>query len=355
MRIDVISFTDRGLLLSVRTALRLRESGFGEAVLYTKHRGSRKESGVQAVEESIYEWTAERFRRQIPILFIGACGIAVRAAAPAIRDKLTDIPVLVMDEAGCYVIPILSGHWGGANRLANCLAELLGARAIITTATDVNGRFAVDVFARENGLSVFNKEGIAAVSARLLAGRQVTAACEREIAGTVPDGVCVLGTGEDGAWDMPDIWIGLAGRRAVLWLIPRCLVLGMGCKKGKTCAQIEAFVKAELKKLGLPIQAAAALATIDCKREEPGFLEFADKYRLSFVTYGSEALARVPGDFSASDFVQSRVGVDNVCERAAIAACRADGNEGLLLAKTAREGMTLAVAKRKWSVTWDEA
>lgn len=72
----------------------------------------------------------------------------MRTIAPFLKDKLTDSPVLVLDEAGNYVIPLLSGHVGGANEIALLLAELLGAVPVITTATDINNAFAIDVFAK---------------------------------------------------------------------------------------------------------------------------------------------------------------------------------------------------------------
>lgn len=110
------------------------------------------------VKESIYDWIRARFEqnrngKKTAVIWIGACGIAVRAMAPSLRDKLTDIPVLVVDEAGQFVIPVLSGHYGGANELAGLLAKRIGAVPVITTATDVNHAFAVDVFAKEMDFS----------------------------------------------------------------------------------------------------------------------------------------------------------------------------------------------------------
>ena len=100
------------------------------------------------------EWTAEHFRKGNVLVYIGACGITVRAIAPHIGSKETDPAVIVIDEKGENVIPILAGHLGGANEWARKIAELTKGKAVLTTATDVNGIFAVDLFAKENQLLI---------------------------------------------------------------------------------------------------------------------------------------------------------------------------------------------------------
>ena len=105
---------------------------------------------IRYVEEGMGEWAGKQMAEKHTLLFIGACGIAVRAIAPYITDKLHDSAVLVMDEGGNYIIPILSGHVGGANEIAVKIAVEIGAVPVITTATDINGKFAVDLFAKRN-------------------------------------------------------------------------------------------------------------------------------------------------------------------------------------------------------------
>ena len=142
MQIDIMSFTRRGIELSAKIRECLYSCGKGyEVCLYTKYGRYQEISDAEIqtewirehnrangknpvyVKESIYDWMRARFEqnrngKKTAVIWIGACGIAVRAMAPSLRDKLTDIPVLVVDEAGQFVIPVLSGHYGGANELA---------------------------------------------------------------------------------------------------------------------------------------------------------------------------------------------------------------------------------------------
>ena len=107
------------------------------------------------------------------IIFVGATGIAVRAIAPFIHGKAVDPAVLVIDEAGRYVISLLSGHLGGANALARTAAALIEAEPVITTATDAESAFAVDTFAKENGFLLTDLRKAKEVSAKVLRGEKL--------------------------------------------------------------------------------------------------------------------------------------------------------------------------------------
>ena len=143
-------FSERGRELAARIAeLSLSVSyGFWQS-RYGGHPAVSKIQIRERGNRSLPDFLEEAFAQQFPVIFIGALGIAVRAIAPLIRHKTVDSPVLVLDEAGQFVIPVLSGHLGGANELAQQIAESLHSAAVVTTATDVNGLFAVDVFARK--------------------------------------------------------------------------------------------------------------------------------------------------------------------------------------------------------------
>ena len=123
--------------------------------------------------ESLSAWTASHFSSDDALLFVGSTGIAVRAIAAHVHAKTSDPAVLVMDEGGHWVVSLLSGHIGGANRLATLVAAAAGATPVITTATDNRGLWAVDTWATRAGLSIPNPHAIKAVSGKLLAGGTV--------------------------------------------------------------------------------------------------------------------------------------------------------------------------------------
>ena len=106
-------------------------------------------------------------------MYVGATGIAVRAIAPYVRDKFHDPAVVSVDEAGRFVVPLLSGHVGGANELARVVAELCGGQAVVSTATDVNELFAVDEWAARRGYAIVERVIAKEISARLLEGASV--------------------------------------------------------------------------------------------------------------------------------------------------------------------------------------
>ena len=134
-------------------------------------------------------WTEAAFREKRALIYVGAVGIAVRAIAPFLRHKAEDPAVLAVDETGRYVIPLLSGHLGGANALARKLAAVTGGEAVITTATDLHGVFAVDLWAKKQNMTVRQPARIRSVSAKLLAGQMILLDCRWKIHGAEPENV----------------------------------------------------------------------------------------------------------------------------------------------------------------------
>ena len=156
MKKAAICFTEYGKAVIEKLNTAAAAKGIEPAAAYISMRDVCEDSGFIKVKESVEEWAAARFEAHEAIIFVGAVGIAVRAIAPSVKDKLSDSPVIVIDDTGSYVIPILSGHVGGADKIAVTIAELIGAQPVITTSTDLHEAFSADVFARENGLKIRN-------------------------------------------------------------------------------------------------------------------------------------------------------------------------------------------------------
>lgn len=317
MELHLIAFTARGWALAQTLAQKLG----GSAV-----RGGPGGVRLQA-------WTEQHFAAD-GLIFVGAAGIAVRAVAPFVRSKTTDPAVVVVDENGRWAVPVLSGHLGGANALAQRIADEIGAQAVITTATDGRGAFAADTWARSRGLQVMNARNIKRVSAAVLAGETVLVRSRWKIGGAVPSGLQLTDEPEKAQlvidWQPP-------AQEEALWLCPP-LFLGLGCRKNTPPEALEeAFVQS-----GLPAKAVAGAGSIDVKQNEAGLLAFCAAHGWPVQFFSAAALAEAPGQFTASAFVKQTVGVDNVCERAALLA--AGHGAQLLLPKQAGGGVTLAAA-----------
>lgn len=293
--------------------------------------------------DSLSDWTKKHFTDDDGLVFVGAVGIAVRAIAPYIEKKWKDPAVVAVDECARFAVPLLSGHLGGANRLARAVSEVCGAQAVITTATDVNGVFAVDEWARCQGLFVIDPQHIKVISGKLLAGGSVKVYNSYSIEGECPPGVEIAET-------LPaDVAVSIRQEKAVLSLAPKTVVLGVGCRKGTPQSTIESVLERFLKENRLRPESICTVASIDLKKEEPGLIAFCNSHGWEFQTCTAEELRQVSGEFTPSAFVRQITGVENVCERSAVFA----SGGGLLIKKFAAGGVTMAAAEKPLQLDWN--
>ena len=374
--IAVAGFTAKGCALAQKIA-----EGLEGARAWAPHRIS-EEVGLPGFD-SVGTWASEAFAQGCDgIVFVGACGIAVRAIAPYVASKMHDPAVVCVDEAGTWAISLLSGHVGGANDLARRIARIVGATPVVTTATDVRGAFAIDEWAARQGLVIANPQLIKHVSGALLEDGHVGVRVGRQVSltGELPAGfVCEECAGDtDSASDTNDAGdihkpcrAGAAPDSAdashvlhthvhigpelpcendpdMLHLITRNAVVGVGCRRGCEPATLQDSVETALASLGLAPEAVSTLATIDLKAAEPAVVELAAKHGWLLRTFSAQALAAQSGDFASSEFVRAHVGVDNVCERA-LACCGATR----ILDKQAHQGTTVAVGLVPKALSFD--
>ena len=159
MKIGMICFTARGTAICRLLCRRFRDTGT-ESTGYVPRRFWKPEweaEGIRPQDKSLSEWTGSMFEEKRALVFIGAAGIAVRAIAPFVRDKMTDPRWWRLTKPGIFVSPCCQAMWG-ANELAERMADWLQGIPVITTATDVNGVFAVDVFAVRSGLCITDRK-----------------------------------------------------------------------------------------------------------------------------------------------------------------------------------------------------
>lgn len=330
MNAGILAFSQRGETLAGRIAAFF--SGRGD-----KPDASRCPSGGLA------RWTEEHFPSDDALVFVSSCGIAVRAVAPHVHSKVSDPAVLAVDELGTFVIPLLSGHLGGANELARELAGFLGATAVITTATDINGLFAVDTWAKNQGLSIADPHAIKRVSSRLLHGQRVGLKSEVPVLGTPPAGVFLT----EHSYDIL-ISCAPSAEPEVLHLIPPVFTLGVGCRRGTPKESFDRAFSSLLLSARCHPSAIGRVCTIDLKADESGLLEFCLEQHLPLQCFSAHELSGVPGSFSSSEFVSSVTGVDNVCERSAVLG--AGPKSHLVVSKTILNGVTMALAISPYSV-----
>lgn len=294
------------------------------------------------------------FKYHNPIIFIGALGIAVRMMKDLSQDKLKDSAFIVMDERKRYVIPVLSGHMGGAIELSYDISKRLGSEAVITTATDVEEKFSVDTFARINHLKIKNKEMIKKVSAKVLDGKEIRIAIPKDssIIGEPWDKVSIIKYEQEEV--LADVLITeddsleLCKNKEMLVMNPARYIFGIGVRKGKTFEEINEFIIDNGVSRQWMEDNILYFTSIDLKAKEEGLLNLASFYHTELITFNAMELSKIKGDFKESEFVKETVGVSNVCERAAsLLASRLDKNfdNKLYKEKTAGNGITFAITK----------
>jgi len=328
-----------------------------------------KAKGIEtedAISGTIAEYVGNCFAKVDAIVFLCAAGIAVRCIAPYLVHKSQDPAVVVIDETAKYCISLVSGHAGGANFLATELAGRLGAEPVITTATDCEGRFAIDEFARKNHLILTNWQLAKEISAGILSNqslaiRAVLATDDTKLSQAHPSDAKSEETklrntklGDEtrllrviqGEKEPSDFVAVITPYRSLptdasgaLRLIPQNVCLGIGCKKGATMKQVETAVMQACEDAGINRRSIGRVASIDLKKDEPGLLEYCKMHHLPFETYSAEELSRLEGNFTESEFVKKVTGVGNVCERSAVLS----GGGKLIFGKHAYDGVTVAM------------
>ncbi|TCL74074.1 cobalt-precorrin 5A acetaldehyde-lyase [Hydrogenispora ethanolica] len=298
---------------------------------------------------SVSQVVQEAFVKYSALILIMASGVAVRSVAPVLRDKRTDPAVIVLDEEGRFVISLLSGHLGGANRLAEEIAGLTGGTAVITTASDLNKLPSLDLLAKRLHLGIENSYRLTEFAGAIVNGDPLVLWDRWGLPEQWPEHVRVV-NGPDLTLSAREKFLIIAGYQeypslpsgtAVLALRPACLVVGIGCCKGVPGVKIIGAIRRYFRERHWATGSIKTIATIDLKAQEPGIVEACQEFKVPLVTFSEAKLQTVMTGLQHSDFVEDTVGVGGVCEPAAILGA---GNGRLIGTKDNLGQITLAVA-----------
>jgi len=282
------------------------------------------------------------------LIFIMATGIVIRVIAPLIKDKITDPAVVVLDEKGTFVISLLSGHIGGANELAREIANYIRAQPVITTASDVQGKLSLDIWAIEKKLYIEDFEKLKKLSAKIVDGEKIKVYTEYPfMKNQIPEEFEPVNTVTKAELIISHRII----KSKALFLRPGNLFVGIGCNRGTTKKEINEMISEVFRKEKLSFHSIKSLATIDLKKDEKGVIEFARDNNLAIDFFTKDELNNAVGAYNMkkSKTVEKATGVVAVAEPAAIlSAKKLSNNCILIIPKEKRRNVTLAVAKAEF-------
>ena len=274
------------------------------------------------------------------IIGIMAAGIMVRNICDLIRNKTEDPAILVIDDAGKYVISLLSGHFGGANEIAKKIAEIMDAYPVITTATDIHGKMGMDSLARKYYLDIDNFKKIKTLNSALVNDNRLDIYVPSKFS-FIFDNPLVKNSYN--GYESINNEFKISFKDTEIVLKPRKFVVGIGARKDISKENVENAIKKAMNIINLPIQRIDAISTGEMKKNEIGVIETASNLHVPLEVISVSKLKSFDDpNCSKSLFVKEKFGVSGVCEPSALIA--AGENSKMIFKKTAFNGVTVAIA-----------
>ena len=382
----IIAITENGKKLAKKVSkllgdsdvyFKISTSNFNCGELIESATDIKSKNNIYYIDKKLKDFVGEVFSKYDKIVFIMAAGIVVRTIAPFIQSKFYDPAVLVIDEQGKNVISLLSGHIGGSNELTYKISGLIGANPVITTATDVNKKSALDMIAKKLNAHIDNfRESVKDVNAYLvnnkpvgiyidgnydidLRGFEVLNAnnnliqrcCESQVLtnnvikvnSQSPQKIVVV-------TDRRDINIKIDEDEKINFIevdiikvVPKDIVVGIGCRKGISSEFMYDSFLEFLYINNIDIKSIAKVGSIELKKDEKAIQDLANHLEVPFVTFSQNEISQIDDKYEKSDFVKRNVGVHSVSEPAAH--LLSDGN--LIVNKHKYSGITFALGRIK--------
>jgi len=325
----LVAITKHGVELA-----RSMQRQFSQGDLYYMSKfasGDEEKRGIQLFSGSVRLLLPALWPAYKGIILIISLGAVVRMIAPLLQDKKTDPGIVVIDDKGEHVISVLSGHLGGANELTREVAAMIGARPIITTASDVQKTIPVDLLGRRFGWQWESAEKLTPVSASVVNEERVVVVQESGERDwwmhdtPMPPNIQLYDDIPAALQDEPQAALVVTHRllspeeegilqNGVLYR-PKVIVLGIGCNRGTSVEEIEAVIHETLDECRFSMRSVKAVCTIELKKDEEGLLALCAKYGWEFVHYTPEELNQVHIE-EPSDTVYKFTGTYGVSEPA---------------------------------------
>lgn len=299
----------------------------------SKEEGADTPAFRSVIKEKFHEWTH--------IVFVGAMGICVRLIAPYLKNKYVDPAVVCIDSSGKYVIPVVSGHIGGANQFAKKIAHLIGAEAIVTTQSDNEGLWPLDTLSKTYG---WKQEQRGATMNQIITTfvnkKPVALLLDIKDRGTdclekdVPEHVVCYYKYKDIPLDQYELLIAVSPYNynpsiPVLFFRPPVLSLGVGCRKQCNPEGIAEHVAKQLTESGIALKSVAHICSIELKKDEPLLQSLANCFDADINIYSADELKNIKVP-NPSDKAFAVTGIYGVAESCAL---KCSGNKSLVIEK----------------------
>lgn len=310
-------------------------------------------------EGSLREELALQIEKYDGFIMIMALGIIVRLIAPYVKDKRNDPAVVCLDEKGQFAISVLSGHLGGANELTEVISRRVNAIPVITTATDVNQTISFDLIAEKYNLGIEPFNNLKYFNGAMVNKEKVIIYSDMELPKELRDelqehNLPIKPLEQFNESDLNNFCciiseniVNSKSSNNQIFLRPRNLIIGVGCRKHTETELVVNAIKQGMAKINKSTAAIKKIVSVDIKKEEKGILEAAKHFGVPVQFFSAIRLQETiaSGSLAKSDFVHQNIGVEGVCEPAAILG---GTNPQLILRKTIFPKTTIAVAKEKF-------
>lgn len=340
-KIAIISITKNGKKLGLKIKSKIHNA----SLYYVKKDDIKEDDGLIYVNKKLKEFIPEIFREYDYIIFIMATGIVVRTIAPLISSKFSDPAILVSDENGKNIISLLSGHIGGANEMTLYISNLLCSNPVITTGTDVNNKSSLDMIAKKLNAHIYDfRNKVLKINSMLVNDEVVNLyiegdynvdtrgfnICKRDEINNL-DEVVVISNKES---------LNLINNN-ILKVVPRDIVIGIGCKKNTDKEYMINSLSDFLHKQNIDINSIKEIGSIDIKKNEDALINLSTYLNVTFKTFTAEEISKVENLYEKSEWVKQNVGVYSVAEP--VAHLLSNGN--LIVKKHKYNGITYSIGR----------